>query len=316
MKIVVLDGYCLNPGDLDWNALKKLGDVEIYDRTPANLTVERAKDAEMLLTNKTVLNVENMSQLPELKYIGVLATGYNVVDLKYTNEHSIVVTNIPAYSTASVAQMVFALILNITNSVEHHSNLVRNGAWTRSIDFCFWDRPQIELAGKTIGLVGLGHTGMATAQIALAFGMKVIAVTSKTNLPKGIQSVSYSELWQQSDIVSLHCPLCDNNRHLINAEVLNQMKPTAILINTGRGPLIDEQALADALNNDCIQAFATDVLSTEPPKADNPLLTAKNCYITPHIAWATLEARQRLMDIAVGNVKAFIDGKPTNVVNG
>lgn len=316
MKIVVLDGYCLNPGDLDWNALKELGDVEIYDRTPANLTVERAKDAEMLLTNKTVLNAENMSQLPKLKYIGVLATGYNVVDLKYTNEHSIVVTNIPAYSTASVAQMVFALILNITNSVEHHSNLVRNGAWTRSIDFCFWDRPQIELAGKTIGLVGLGHTGMATAQIALAFGMKVIAVTSKTNLPKGIQSVSYSELWQQSDIVSLHCPLCDNNRHLINAEVLNQMKPTAILINTGRGPLVDEQALADALNAGKIMASAVDVLSTEPPKADNPLLTAKNCYITPHIAWATIEARQRLMDIAVGNVKAFIDGNPVNVVNG
>lgn len=316
MKIVVLDGYCLNPGDLEWSALKKLGDVEIYDRTPANLTIERAKDAEMLLTNKTVLNVENMSQLPELKYIGVLATGYNVVDLKYTNEHSIVVTNIPAYSTASVAQMVFALILNITNSVEHHSNLVRNGAWTRSIDFCFWDRPQIELAGKTIGLVGLGNTGMATAKIALAFGMKVIAVTSKSNLPEGIRSVSYSELWRQSDIVSLHCPLCDNNRHLINAEVLNQMKPTAILINTGRGPLVDEQALADALNAGKIMASAVDVLSTEPPKADNPLLTAKNCYITPHIAWATIEARQRLMDIAVGNVKAFIDGNPVNVVNG
>lgn len=316
MKIVVLDGYCLNPGDLDWNALKKLGDVEIYDRTPANLTIERAKDAEILLTNKTVLNAENMSQLPKLKYIGVLATGYNVVDLKYTNEHSIVVTNIPAYGTASVAQMVFALILNITNSVEHHSNLVRNGAWTRSIDFCFWDRPQIELAGKTIGLVGLGHTGMATAKIALAFGMKVIAVTSKSNLPEGIRSVSYSELWRQSDIVSLHCPLCDNNRHLINAEVLNQIKPTAILINTGRGPLIDEQALADALNAGKIMASAVDVLSTEPPKADNPLLTAKNCYITPHIAWATIEARQRLMDIAIGNVKAFIDGNPVNVVNG
>ena len=315
MKIVVLDGFCLNPGDLDWSVFEQFGELTVYDRTPADLTVKRSKDADVLLTNKTVLNAENMSQMPNLKYVGVLATGYNVVDLQYAASRGIVVTNIPAYSTASVAQMVFAHILNLTNSVEHHSQLVRNGAWSRSIDFCFWDRPQIELAGKTIGLVGLGNTGMATARIALAFGMKVIAVTSKTNLSDGIKSVSYSELWQQSDIVSLHCPLSDNTRHLINSATLAQMKPTAILINTGRGPLIDEQALADALNNGQIAAAAVDVLSPEPPAADNPLLTARNCQITPHIAWATFEARQRLMSIAAGNLKAFVEGGAVNVVN-
>lgn len=316
MKTVVLDGYCLNPGDLDWSVFEPIGPITVYDRTPAALTVERSKDADALLTNKTVLTAENMSQMPNLKYIGVLATGYNVVDLQYAASRGIVVTNIPAYSTASVAQMVFAHILNITNSVEHHSQLVRGGAWSGSVDFCFWDRPQVELAGKTIGLVGLGNTGMATARIALAFGMKVIAVTTKKNLPDGIKSVSYSDLWEQSDIVSLHCPLSDNTRHLINAAVLAQMKPSAILINTGRGPLVDEQALADALNRGRIAAAAVDVLSTEPPAADNPLLTARNCQITPHIAWATFEARQRLMSIALANLKAFAEGRPVNVVNG
>lgn len=314
MKIVVLDGYCLNPGDLSWEKLKLLGEVTIYDRTPANLTIERAKNADALLTNKTILNAENMAQMPNLKYIGVLATGYNVVDLNYTNKHKIVVTNIPAYSTSSVAQMVFAHILNITNSVDFHSQIVHNGEWTRSIDFCFWRKPQIELAGKTIGLVGLGNTGMATARIALAFGMKVIAVTSKKELSNDIKSVSYNELWQQSDIISLHCPLCADTKQIINADSLSQMKPKAILINTGRGPLIDEQALANALNTGKIAAAAVDVLSTEPPKADNPLLTARNCFITPHIAWATAEARQRLMDIAVGNLQSFINGNAVNVV--
>jgi len=314
MKIVVLDGYCLNPGDLSWEKLKLLGEVTIYDRTPANLTIERAKNADALLTNKTILNAENMAQMPNLKYIGVLATGYNVVDLNYTNKHKIVVTNIPAYSTSSVAQMVFAHILNITNSVDFHSQIVHNGEWTRSIDFCFWRKPQIELAGKTIGLVGLGNTGMATARIALAFGMKVIAVTSKKELSNDIKSVSYNELWQQSDIISLHCPLCADTKQIINADSLSQMKPTAILINTGRGPLIDEQALANALNTGKIAAAAVDVLSTEPPKADNPLLTARNCFITPHIAWATAEARQRLMNIAVGNLQSFINGNAVNVV--
>lgn len=315
MKIVVLDGFCLNPGDLDWASFEQLGELTVYDRTPANLTIERSKDAEVLLTNKTVLNAENMSQMPNLKYVGVLATGYNVVDLDYAASHGITVTNIPAYSTASVAQMVFAHILNITNSVEHHSRLVHNGAWSNSIDFCFWDRPQVELAGKTIGLVGLGNTGMATARIALAFGMKVIAVTTKKNLPDGIKSVSYSDLWQQSDIISLHCPLSADTRNLVNASTIAQMKPTAIVINTGRGPLIDERALADALNTGRIAAAAVDVLSTEPPAADNPLLSARNCQITPHIAWATREARQRLMGIAFANLKAFADGSPVNVVN-
>ena len=314
MKIVVLDGYCLNPGDLEWSGFEPIGQITVYDRTPATLTVERSKDADALLTNKTVLNAKNMSQMPNLKYVGVLATGYNVVDLEYAASRGIVVTNIPAYSTASVAQMVFAHILNITNSVEHHSQLVRGGAWTRSVDFCFWDRPQVELAGKTIGLVGLGNIGMATARIALAFGMNVIAVTSKRDLPSGIKSVSYSDLWQQSDIISLHCPLSADTRNLVNANTIAQMKPSAILINTGRGPLVDEQALADALNSGRIAAAAVDVLSTEPPAADNPLLTARNCYITPHIAWATREARQRLMDIAVSNLMAFADGKPVNVV--
>jgi len=315
MKIVVLDGYCLNPGDLSWNALESLGEVIVYDRTPANLTVQRAQNADALLTNKTILNAENMAQMPNLKYVGVLATGYNVVDLKYASSHGIIVTNIPAYSTASVAQMVFAHILNITNSVGFHSQIVHNGEWTNSVDFCFWKKPQIELAGKTIGLVGLGNTGMATARIALAFGMKVIAKTSKTKLPKEIRSVSYDELWRQSDIVSLHCPLCADTQHIINADVLKLMKPTALLVNTGRGPLIDEQALADALNRGTIAAAAVDVLSTEPPQADNPLLTARNCFITPHIAWATAEARQRLMNIAVGNLKSFQGNNPVNVVN-
>ena len=315
MKTVVLDGFCLNPGDIEWTAFEQLGELAVYDRTPANLVVERSKDADALLTNKTVLNAENMSQIPNLKYVGVLATGYNVVDLEYAASRGITVTNIPAYSTASVAQMVFAHILNITNSVEHHSQMVHSGAWSSSIDFCFWDRPQVELAGKTIGLVGLGNTGLATARIALAFGMKVIAVTTKKNLLDVIKSVSYNELWQQSDIISLHCPLSADTRNLVNASTISQMKPSAIVINTGRGPLIDEQALADALNSGRIAAAAVDVLSTEPPAADNPLLTARNCQITPHIAWATREARERLMGIAFANLKAFADGCPVNVVN-
>lgn len=315
MEIVVLDGYCLNPGDLSWAELHQLGNVTIYDRTPANKTIERAKNAEIVLTNKTILNAENMSQLPKLRYIGVLATGYNVVDLQYTKQHNIVVTNIPAYGTASVAQMVFALLLNITNSVDYHSQLVHNGEWCQCNDFCFWERNQIELSGKTMGLVGLGNTGMATAQIALAFGMKVLAVTSKTTLPNGIVAVDLSTLLQQSDVISLHCPLCDNTKHIINRATINLMKHSAIVINTGRGPLVDEQALAEALNTNRIMAAAVDVLSTEPPQANNPLLLAKNCYITPHIAWATIEARQRLMQIAINNVNAFINGLPINVVS-
>lgn len=317
MKIVVLDGYGLNPGDLSWQPIEALGDVTIYGRTAPEDVLSRSADADVLLTNKTVLNAEILKALPQLKYIGVLATGYNVVDLNAAKEQGIIVTNIPAYSTASVAQMVFAHILNITNHVALHSEEVHKGRWTNNKDFCFWDTPQHEIANKTIGLVGLGHTGMATAKIALAFGMHVIALTSKkqADLPEGITSVSKEELFRNSDIVSLHCPLTPDTQHIINKETLNLMKPTAIVINTGRGPLVNEEDLANALNTNQIYAAGVDVLSTEPPKADNPLLTAKNCFITPHIAWATFEARQRLMAIATENLKAFINKTPINVVN-
>lgn len=316
MKIVILDGYGLNPGDLSWQQIENLGETTIYERTAPEDVLSRSADADILLTNKTVLQSEHLNALPRLKYIGVLATGYNVVDLKTAAALGITVTNIPAYSTASVAQMVFAHILNITNRVALHSDEVRKGRWSNNKDFCFWDTPQQEIAGKTIGLIGLGHTGMATAQIALAFGMKVIALTSKSQaeLPKGIVSVQKEELFRDSDIVSLHCPLTPDTNQIINNSTLCLMKPTAILINTGRGPLVNEEDLANALNKSLIYAAGIDVLSSEPPKANNPLLTAKNCFITPHIAWATLDARRRLMTIAAENLKAFINGTPINVV--
>lgn len=316
MKITVLDGYAANPGDLSWEGLKELGDVTIYDRTAPSKLMERAKDADALLTNKVVLDADTMKALPKLKYIGVLATGYNVVDVKTANELGIVVTNIPAYSTDSVAQMVFAHILNITQRVGHYAEENSKGRWTSNPDFCYWDTPLTELAGKTIGIIGLGHTGSATARIALAFGMKVMAFTSKdaSALSEGIEKASLDEIFSNADIVSLHCPLTDTTKELVNAERLKQMKPSAILINTGRGPLVNEQDLADALNAGTIYAAGVDVLSSEPPKADNPLLTAKNCFITPHIAWATKEARICLMDIAVNNVRSFLAGSPVNQV--
>lgn len=316
MKIIVLDGYGLNPGDLSWEGIEALGETVVYERTAPEELMERAKDADILLTNKTLLKKEAISQLPNLKYIGVLATGYNVVDLEAANAHQVVVTNIPAYSTDSVAQMVFAHLLNITNRVGCHSQEVKKGRWNSNKDFCFWDTPQQELAGKTMGLIGLGNTGMATARIALAFGMKVIALTSKQQdqLPAGITAVSKDELLANSDVISLHCPLTPDTRNIINNESIALMKPTAIIINTGRGPLINEQDLANALNEHRIYAAGVDVLSSEPPKADNPLLSATNCFITPHIAWATLEARGRLMQIAIGNIKAFLAGTPTNVI--
>ena len=316
MKIVILDGYSLNPGDLSWDGFKALGDVDLYDRTSENEVIERCKNAEIVITNKVILDSSIISELPDLKYIGVTATGYNVVDIKYAKEKGIVVTNIPSYSTMSVAQMVFAHILNITNHVALHADEVRKGKWNRNIDFCFWDTPQIEIAGKTIGIFGLGNTGMATAQIALAFGMKVIAFTSKdkSQLPDSIISVSKEELFRQSDIVSLHCPLTENTDKLVCDETLSLMKKSAILINTGRGALIDETALASFLNKELIAAAGLDVLSTEPPTADNPLITAKNCFITPHIAWATTEARQRLMNIAVSNLHSFLSGEIVNNV--
>lgn len=316
MNIVVLDGYAANPGDLSWNELKALGECTIYDRTTPSEVLERAVGAEILLTNKVVLNAETIAALPELKYIGVLATGYNVVDTAAAKERGIVVANIPAYSTASVAQMVFAHILNIAQQVQHYSDEVRKGRWSSNPDFCFWDTPLIELRGKKIGIVGLGNTGFNTARIAIGFGMEVHAFTSKSpfQLPPEIKKMDLDNLFGTCDIISLHCPLTDSTRELINAARLKQMKSTAILINTGRGPLINEQDLADALNNGTILAAGLDVLSQEPPRADNPLLTARNCYITPHIAWASTAARERLMQIMLDNVKAYLDGKPINNV--
>ncbi len=315
-KIVVLDGYAMNPGDLSFAGLEALGDCTVYDFTRPEEVISRAQDAEMVLTNKTRLTAEMIAAMPKLEYIGVLATGYNNVDIEAARQRGIVVANVPAYSTASVAQLAFAHILNITMQVQHHSEEVHKGRWMRNRDFCFWDNTLIELEGKTIGLVGFGNTGQATAAIALGFGMKVLAYTSKSQdkLPKGVCSVSLDELFSSSDIVSLYCPLTPETRGLVNAERIAQMKSTAILINTSRGPVVDERALADALNAGRLYAAGVDVLSSEPPKADNPLLTAKNCYITPHIAWATKEARERLMAITTENVRAFLDGHPINDV--
>ncbi len=317
MKIVILDGYAANPGDLSWDEMKQLGECTIYDRTSPAEVLERAQGAEVLLTNKTVLDAETINALPSLRYIGVLATGYNIVDTEAARARGVIVTNIPAYSTDSVAQMVFAHLLNICQQVQHHSEEVRRGRWAANPDFCFWDTPLIELSGKKIGLVGLGHTGMKTARIAIAFGMEVYAYTSKSHfqLPPEIKKMELDELFAECDIISLHCPLTEETREMVNARRIALMKPTAILINTGRGPLINEQDLADALNNGRIYAAGVDVLSQEPPRADNPLLTARNCYITPHIAWASTAARERLMQIALDNVKAYQEGKPIHVVN-
>ncbi|MEY8720185.1 D-2-hydroxyacid dehydrogenase [Bacteroides stercorirosoris] len=316
MNIVVLDGYTANPGDLNWDKLQELGKCTIYERTAPDEVLERAAGTEVLLTNKVVLNSETIAALPDLKYIGVLATGYNVVDIAAARERGIIVTNIPAYSTPSVGQMVFAHILNITQQVRHYSEKVTQGDWSKSSDFCFYDTPLIELLGKKIGIVGLGQTGYNTARIAIGFGMKVWAVTSKSRLqlPPEIRKADLDQVFHECDIISLHCPLTDNTRNLVNANRLSLMKPTSILINTGRGPLVNEQDLADALNTGKIYAAGLDVLSEEPPRSDNPLLTARNCFITPHIAWANFEARQRLIHITVSNLKAYIDGKPVNVV--
>lgn len=316
MVIKVLDGYGLNPGDLSWEGFEQLGEVTVYDRTAPEEVVTRAAGADILLTNKTIVTAEMMRALPALKYIGVLATGYNVVDIAAAKAAGIVVTNIPAYSTASVAQTAFAHLLAITQHVEHYTAENRAGRWSNCPDFCYWDYPLTELAGKRIGIVGFGNTGQATARIAAAFGMDVQVYTSKSAdaLPAGMTKISLDDLFRTCDVVSLHCPLTEDTRHLVNASRLRQMKPSAILINTGRGPLVNEQDLADALNAGTIYAAGVDVLSTEPPRADNPLLTARNCFITPHIAWATREARIRLMDMAVENLRSFIAGKVVNNV--
>lgn len=317
MKITVLDGYAACPGDISWDGMKALGEFVLYDRTAPEEVVERAKDSEVILTNKVVINKEVIDQLPNLKYVGVLATGFNIVDTKYAREKGIVVTNIPAYSTDSVAQMVFAHILNITNDIAHYASENRNGRWTNSPDFCYMDNTLHEIASMSIGVYGLGSIGKKVAEVANAFGMKVYAVSSKeqSQLPAYVEKLTLDEMLATCDIITLHCPLTDATKEMINAESLKKVKKGAILVNTGRGPLVNEQDVADALANGQLGAFCADVLTVEPARADNPLLSAPNCYLTPHVAWATFEARVRLMDIAVNNVAAFKKGEPINVVN-
>ncbi len=317
MKIVILDAYTIDQGELSWKSLETLATVEAYERTSPEEVAARCKNAEIVLTNKVVLDATILNKLPRLQYIGVLATGYNVVDLQAATRQNIVVTNIPAYSTESVAQMVFCHILNIVGRTDHYANENRQGRWCRSLDFCYLDHNLFELNGKKMGIIGLGNTGMATARIASAFGMKVMAFTSKQedSLPYGIQKADINSIFENCDIVSLHCPLTPDTQHLVNAERLNSMKSEAIIINTGRGALVDDQAMAEALNTNKIAAFGADVLTTEPASEDNPLLKAKNCYLTPHIAWATREARLRLINICTENVRAYLDGEPVNQVN-
>lgn len=316
MEIVVLDGYCLNPGDLSWEGFDALGTCTVYERTKPEEVLERAKDAEVLLTNKTVLDGETLRQLPRLRYVGVLATGYNVVDVKAARACGVTVTNIPAYSTESVVQTVFAHILNIIYRIGRYTEQNRRGVWQAKGDFCYWDSPLTELCGKRIGIVGMGNIGRAVARVARAFGMTVYAHTSATlaQLPAGTVKADLETLFRECDVVTLHCPLRDGNAGMVNAALLGLMKPTAILINTARGPLVNEQDLADALNAGKLYAAGLDVLSSEPPRPDNPLLTARNCFITPHIAWATRDARERLMAQAVTNLRLFMRGNPVNTV--
>lgn len=317
MNIVVLDGFTMNPGDLSWNELEKLGTLKVYDRTSPEQLLERAADAEAVLTNKTVLNAAALRNMPKLKYVGVLATGYNVVDIAVAKELGIVVTNIPAYSTESVAQMVFAHILNITHSVGRYAGEAHAGVWSRQADFSYTNSPLMELYGKKIGIIGFGNTGSATARIARAFGMEVLVYTSKPQsaLPEGMtKGASVEEVFGNSDIVSLHCPLNDKTAEIVNAHHLSLMKESAILINTGRGGLVNENDLAEALKAHRIKAAGLDVMVNEPPMENNPLLVLDNCFITPHIAWATYEARTRLMNQTVMNLKSFIEGKIINNV--
>lgn len=316
MKIVVLDGYALNPGDLSWKELEKLGECEIFNRTKPEEVFDRIVDAGAVITNKVVLDRKLLSNLPHLKYIGVTATGYNVVDIQAASDHNIVVTNIPAYSTDSVAQLVFSHILNAVNRVDLHARSVRNGDWSKNPDFAYWKSPQTELAGKTLGIVGFGRIGQKVAVIAQAFGMKVLFFNRsvKHGLTGEVIQTDLARVFTQSDFISLNCPLTAENSGFVNKTLIETMKPEAILINTGRGGLIHEHDLADALNSGRIAAACLDVLSTEPPLPDNPLISAKNCFITPHIAWATLEARQRLMNITVDNLSSFLSGEAKNVV--
>lgn len=317
MKIVVLDGYALNPGDLSWDAFAKFGEVVVHERTPPDEILNRSKGATVLLTNKTPLRDEMIRQLPDLKYIGVLATGYNIIDIKSASDRGIVVSNIPAYGTVSVAQLTFALLLELCHHVQRHSDTVHAGKWARSKDWCYWDYPLIELAGKTMGIIGFGSIGQKVGDMATAFGMNLLGTArnrSDQSHRKNFQWVDIPELLERADVVSIHCPLTPETQGLINAQSLRTMKRDAFLLNTSRGPIIIDQDLADALNSGQIAGAGIDVLSVEPPKEDNPLFGAKNCIITPHIAWATKEARSRLMDTAVQNLEAFVSGKPVHVV--
>lgn len=317
MKITILDAHTAAPDPRAWEPLRALGETVVYERTAPDLVVERARDAVAVLVNKVKITREVMASLPSLRYIGVLATGYNVMDTEAARERGITVTNVPAYSTMSVAQMVFAHVLDITNGVAHYTEAVRSGRWTGAEDFCFYDTPLVELDGHTMGIVGLGHTGTAVARLAQAFGMRVLAMSSREPEVLGAMGVerasSYDELFARADVLSLHCPLVPETLHLVNEARLALMKPTAILINTGRGPLVDEQALADALNQGRLYAAGVDVLAEEPPRQGSPLLTARGCRITPHIAWATVEARRRLVATAIGNVRAWAEGRAQNV---
>jgi glycerate dehydrogenase len=318
MKIIVLDGYTLNPGDLTWDDLEALGECLIYDRSAPEQIIPRAIEAEIILTNKTVLSAKTIGSLMKLKHISVLATGYNIVDIEAARERGIPVSNVPSYGTESVAQMVFAHLLNLTQNVAHHAQTVQEKQWSSCPDFCYWITPLVELQGLTMGIVGFGRIGRATAKLAQAFGMKVIAydITSPSGMPEGCEMVKLDDIFRKADVISLHCPLTPDTANLINKQRLALMKPTAFLINTSRGPLIDEQALADALNSERLAGAGLDVLSIEPVTKHNPLLAAKNCFITPHIAWATQAARKRLLQVTIDNVTAFLAGKPQNVVNG
>ena len=317
MRIVILDGYTENPGDLSWEGMERLGELTVYDRTPKDKVIERIGDAEIVYTNKTPISGESLTACPKIKFIGVLATGYNIVDIKTAQEKGILVTNIPTYGTTAVAQMVFALLLEICHHVGEHSDAVYRGDWTNNADWCFWNYPLIELAGKTMGIIGLGRIGQNTAKIAQAFGMNVLAFDAFRNMnieSENCRYAEFEEVLKKSDVISLHCPLFPETQGIVNKENISKMKNGVIIINTSRGPLVVEEDLRDALNSGKVYAAGLDVVSTEPIKMDNPLLQAKNCFMTPHIAWAPKESRKRLMDIAVSNLEAFIIGKPINLV--
>ena len=318
MKIVVLDGYALNPGDLSWSAFEKFGELVVYDRTATHKVLERAEGATIIFTNKTLITADTIHKLPLLKFIGVLATGYNVVDVEFAKAKGVVVSNVPGYGSSSVAQATFALLLGLCHRVQRHSDLVFDGKWSASPDFCFWEYPQVELSGKTMGIIGFGSIGQKVAAIATSFGMHIIAYSrtqSDQSHRDNFKWGTMPELLTQADVVSIHCPLFPETEGLINKKSLALMKPSAFLLNTSRGPIIVENDLAEALNNDVIAGAGIDVLSVEPPTKNNPLFKAKNCLITPHIAWATKEARSRLMNVSVTNVSSFLKGKPENVVS-